>query len=75
MELGNLEDVVNPIIYIALALVLGSISYGIMEKYLWLAVLSVGLFFIGVFLQTNFIFTVAILGFYIIANNFTIKEI
>ena len=63
MKLGNLEDIVNPIIYIALALVLSSISYGIVEKYWWLAVLSVSLFFIGVFLQTNFIFTAIILGF------------
>ena len=73
MKLGNLEDIVNPIIYIALALVLSSISYGIMEKYWWLAVLSVGLFFIGVFLQTNFIFTAVILGFYIIGMLYNIN--
>lgn len=64
----EIEKVKMPIIYISLALILSTICYGIYDKYLWLAVLIAGLFFIFLFFASNIYFTIVIIIFFILGG-------
>lgn len=66
--LDKIEKVKMPIIYISLALILSTFCYGIYDKYLWLAVLIAGLFFIFLFFASNIYFTIIIIIFFILGG-------
>lgn len=73
MKIYDIEKVRNPIIYISIALILGSLFWGMYNnKYIWLAVLTVSLFFIVTYLNSNFSFLSIIILFFVLGvfNNF-----
>lgn len=69
----DVEGVRSPIIYISIAILLGSVFWGFYKsKYIWLAVLSVSLFFIVVFIKSNIAFLFITVLFFLLSifNNF-----
>lgn len=73
MKLINIGDVDNPIVYIAMAFISASLAFALLEsRYIWLAVLTVGLFFIFIKRSSNYIFTIIVALFFSlsIANNY-----
>ena len=75
MKLVNIEEVNNPIIYISIAFISASLAFAFLEsRYIWLAVLTVGLFFIFIKISTNYAFTLIIIIFFSLSiiNNYII---
>ena len=73
MKKVDIEGVRNPIVYISIAIILGSVFWGFYKsEYIWLAALAVSLFFITVLLKSNFIFLIIIFLFFALSvfNNF-----
>lgn len=73
MKKVDIEGVRNPIVYISIAIMLGSVFWGFYKsEYIWLAALAVSLFFIIVLLKSNFIFLIIIFLFFALSlfNNF-----
>lgn len=73
MKLVNIEEVNNPIIYISIAFISASLAFAFLEsRYIWLAVLTVGLFFIFIKISTNYAFTLIIIIFFSLSiiNNY-----
>ena len=66
MNIKSVEQVKKPIIHISLSLILSSICYGLYDNYSWLAVSTASLFFIYLFRETNIVFSMLILLFFIL---------
>jgi len=66
VNIKAVEQVKQPIIYISLAIILSSICYGLYDNYSWLAVSTASLFFIYLARETNIIFFILILLFFIL---------
>lgn len=66
MNIKAVEQIKQPIIYISLAIILSSICYGLYDNYSWLAVSTASLFFIYLARETNIVFSILILLFFIL---------
>jgi competence protein ComEC len=77
MKVKDIEKVNMPIIYISLSLILGSIIYGVYNDYLWLAASAASLFFMFVYVNTNSIFTIITVLFFVLGlvNNISYYKI
>ncbi|MBD7909808.1 ComEC/Rec2 family competence protein [Clostridium cibarium] len=67
MKFKDIEKVNSPIVYIVLSFILGSVIYGLYDKYLWLAVISASLFFVFTFFKSNMMFTIIVVAFFLLS--------
>lgn len=68
MNIFDIERVRSPIIYICIAIILGSFTFGLYKnEYLWLAGVSVSLFFIVVYRKSNLSFLIITTLFFLLA--------
>lgn len=73
MFLSKLDEVRNPIIFIALCIIVSSICYGLYSNYIWPAFIIAGCFFAIIYFSTNMYFLLVIIIFYIIGVGININ--